>query len=151
VPRRLLGWTLLVLLTTALAAHVETARRRLRASKILNLVERVSPRAAAAGAGGRPLLRRNLELAAEAEALDPAEPRLPLARGSVLLLLGEPRRAIAAYRAALAIEPRAEIYLNLGRAQGMVGATEEARRNLALAVRLDPRLARAVPAEARRG
>jgi len=151
VPRRLLAWALLAALTLALAVHVAGARRRLRASRILQLVEQVSPRAAAAGRAGVPILRRNLELVRAAEALDAADARLPLARGSLHYLLGEPERAIAAHRAALAIEPRAEIYLNLGRAQARAGDRAGARRSFELALRLDRRLAGAVAAEGPRG
>jgi hypothetical protein len=52
--------------------------------------------------------------------------------------------AIESYRAAAALEPRPEIYLNLGRAESAHNP-DEARRDFALAVRLDSRLARVVP------
>ena len=66
---------------------------------------------------------------------------IPLARGSVNYLLGRLDPAIAAYREALALEARPEIHLNLGRALRAQGLLAEAERELARAVRLDPRLA----------
>ena len=72
-----------------------------------------------------------------------------LRRGSLHLLLGNPHEAAAAYREALALEPRPEVHLNLARALLASGDVEAARRHFALAVRLDPALASQVPAAGR--
>ena len=91
------------------------------------------------------LLKGNLELLRRAGELDPAEIAIVVGRGSQYLLLRRPDAAIGAYRQALTLEPRPEIYLNLGRAQQMAGRNEEAQASFDEAVRLDPHLAPQVP------
>lgn len=119
-------WGLVVLLALALGAQGHRAWRLLTASRILRAVERVSVALASRGRAAAPLLAHNLDLLARAERLDGANAALRLARGSQLLLLHRPEEALAAYRAALELEPRAEIYLNLGRALRALGRQAEA-------------------------
>src|SRR5919106_1111900 len=52
-------------------------------------------------------------------------------------------------RGPAALEPRPEIYLNLGRAEWLGHHPEEAKRDFATAIRLDPRLVAVVPPEMR--
>ena len=63
---------------------------------------------------------------------------MPLTTGSHYLLLGNAPAAIEGYERGLAIEPRAELYLNLARALALAGRRDEAVARAAQAVALDP-------------
>ena len=146
---RLLVWPLVAVLALALAAQTVRWRSRLEAGRLLARVESLSMAVARQGKAPRRLLQANLEALRRAAALDPVEVGVPIARGSQHLLFGSPEAAIEPYRAAAALEPRPEIYLNLGRAEWLARRPEEARRDFALALRLDPRLAEVVPPQMR--
>ena len=105
--------------------------------------------AAAAGQAQPRLMAANLEMLRQAAPLDPAEVGIPIARGTQYLFLAGPEAALRSYEEALALEPRPEAYLNLGRAQWLAGRRDEARRSFELAVRLSPQLAGEIPASAR--
>jgi tetratricopeptide (TPR) repeat protein len=87
------------------------------------------------------LIPRHIEALRRIGQLDPSEVGVPVALGTQHLLLAQAPAALAAYREAEALEPRPEIYLNLGRALLMSGAREDADRHFSLAARLDPTLA----------
>ena len=106
--------------------------------------------AGAATSRAAPLFWANLKLLQNAERLAPADSRLALARGSQFLLLDRPREAAAAYREALAVEARPEIYLNLGRALAAAGDRQAAAESFHRAETLAPWLSSRVPAELRR-
>lgn len=142
---RTLGGILAVLLLLALVGQTLRWRDRLTASRLLANAE-VLTLAVAAGQIPPRALADNLEALRQAATLDPVEVGIPIARGSQYFLLGRPEPAEDAYREALRLEPKPEIYLDLGRAQWMAGRKEEAVRNFALAVRLQPGLARELPA-----
>jgi len=128
--------------------QVVQAPRLLRASRMVNLVERTSA-AAAARPDGAELLRRNLMLVRDALHDDPVEVRAHQAEGSLLLLLGRPADAIASYERAIAIQNGPELQLALGLASQKLGDLTAARRHFQSAVRLDPRLTPQVPAALR--
>jgi|SRR6185369_5787419 len=146
---RILVWPLAVLLVLALVGQTVRRDDRLTAGRLLAHVEGLTMAAVRQGSAPRGLLGANLDALKQAAALDPLEVGVPIARGSQYLIFGDPDLAIESYQAAAALEPRPEIYLNLGRAQLSARRVDEARRSFALAVRLDPRLASAVPLEAR--
>jgi tetratricopeptide (TPR) repeat protein len=152
VTGRRLFWIVLPLAVAALVAQTVRARDLLAANLVLRQVERSSVAAARqAGARAAPVFEANVRLLQRAERLAPADSRLPLARGSQYLLLGRPRAAIAAYQDALAVGPRSEIHLNLGRAQLMAGDAAAARESFRRAVVLNPRLRDQVPEAMRPG
>jgi tetratricopeptide (TPR) repeat protein len=91
------------------------------------------------------LLLHNAARLALAERLAPASASIRLAKGSQYLLLGRTEPAIRAYLEALRLEPRPEIYLNLGRAQWQAGLQSAALGNFEIASRLDPSLYREIP------
>jgi len=142
---RTLATILAVLLALATAGQTVRWRDRLTASRLLAEVEALSLQAARSGQVPAAMIASNLLALRRAAPLDPVEVGIPIARGSQYFLLSRADPAIEAYREALALEPRAEGYLNLGRAQWLAGRTEEARRSFGLAVRLDPHLAALVP------
>jgi tetratricopeptide (TPR) repeat protein len=146
---RLLVWPLAAVLGLALVGQTARWHARMTAGRLLAQVEALTLAAARQGNAPSGLLRANLDALRRAAALDPVEVGIPIARGSQYLVFGEPEPAIESYAAAAALEPRPEIYLNLGRADLLARRSEEARRNFALALRLDPRLAAAVPPEMR--
>jgi tetratricopeptide (TPR) repeat protein len=146
---RILVWPLVAVLALALAAQTVRWRGRMEAGRLLAQVETLSMAVARQGKAPRRLLQVNLDALRRAAALDPVEVGVPIARGSQHLLFGSPEAAIEPYRAAAALEPRPEIYLNLGRAEWLSRRPEDARRDFALALRLDPRLAELVPPEMR--
>jgi tetratricopeptide (TPR) repeat protein len=132
----------------AIALHVRRGRDRWDADRVLAAVEASTKAALARGEAPPALLRGHLLALARAERQDPASASLRLARGSQHLLLRQPEAAVRAYSEALRLEARPEIRLNLGRAQLMLGEREEAERNFALAVMLEPDLGREVPTPA---
>lgn len=144
-----LAWVALSLLALALVAQTGRMRDRLLASRILRQVELRSIAVISRGEMPRGLVPANLELLRRASALDRTEVGIPIARGTQYLLLRNGAQAATAYSAALELEPRPEIHLNLGRALLMSGDLAGARREFGLALRLDPRLEPAVPAELR--
>ncbi len=139
------SWLVLLLLLVALGLELGRSRNRLRASAILWRTEGVARAAVASGRAPRELLSENLHWLRKAEKLDPVEVALPLARGTHHLLLGSGEAAMDAYSDALRLEPRPEIYLNLGRAQRLAGQSFAAEQSFATAVQLDPNLAPYVP------
>jgi tetratricopeptide (TPR) repeat protein len=144
---RAAAWALALLLAVALILQGVRLYDRLLASRLVREVQMVSM--IAAGAGPQALERLPfyvfvpLRRAAEA---DPSAVEVPLARGSVFLLMHRPQEAADAYRQALALEPHPEIYLHLGDAQLAAGNLAEARRGYHDALVLDPWLRRLVPA-----
>jgi tetratricopeptide (TPR) repeat protein len=147
-PRRSpLFWIVVPLLALALLGQTGRMRERLTAGRILRQVEVLSMAMIARGEVPPRIFAINLELLRRAAALDPGEVGIPIARGTQYLLLGNGGSAVAAYRAALELEPRPEIHLNLARALVMAGEMEKAREEFRLAVKLDPNLAKLVPAE----
>ncbi len=144
-----LVWIVLPLLLLGLLAQTGRMRDRLLAGRMLRQVELLSMAALARGEMPRGLIPANLELLRRAAVLDPREVGVPIARGTQYLLVGNGNSAAAAYQAALELEPRPEIHLNLGRALAMAGDLEAARRHFQIALRLDPRLASTVPPELR--
>ena len=139
------SWIVLAVLALGLVAELGRSRDRLRAGAIGWRTEGVARAAASAGRAPRELFSESLRLLRLAETLDPSDVSLPLARGSQHLLLGSGEAAIEAYSEALRLEPRPEIYLNLGRAQLLVRQNAAARQSFLTAVRLDPNLAPYVP------
>ena len=140
-----LGWLAAAVLVLALVLQGNRWHDRLLGSAMLRQVELVSISAATSGRAPGNLLPTHLELLRRAQELDPAEVGIPIARGSQFLLFGDPRAAIPPYRAALALQPKPEIYADLGRAFLASGDLAEARRQFRLAVRLDPSLLSQVP------
>jgi tetratricopeptide (TPR) repeat protein len=65
--------------------------------------------------------------------------------GSCQLVAGNPDRAVVFYRQALATGERAEIHLNLGRAEALLGRPEAALTAFVRSVWISPALLRAVP------
>ncbi len=142
-------WLVLALLIAGLAGQLRLTVTRLGASRALSQVELRSKAALAAGRSSRLLFAENLQILRRAARLDPLEPGVPIARGAQHLVLGSAEAAEEAYTDALRLEPRPEIYLNLGRAQLLAGTREAARQSFATAVTLDPNLAPYVPAAGR--
>ena len=140
-----LAWVAVFLLLLALLGQTGRLRDRLTAGRILRQVELLSMAAIARNQLPHGLVASNLELLRQASVLDPTEIGIPIARGTQYLLLGNGGSAAAAYTAALELEPRPEIYLNLGRALAAEGQLKEAREQFRIALRLDPNLAPMVP------
>jgi hypothetical protein len=149
IPGATLGWLLAAVVVVALVGQGYRWRDRLLGSALLRQVELVSISAATSGRHPANLLPAHLELLRRAAALDPSEVGIPIARGSQFLLFGDPRAALPEYRAALDLQPKPEIYADLGRAYLAFGDVAEARRNFRLAVRLDPTLIAQIPEEGR--
>lgn len=138
------------LLAVAVAGQAVRAHHRVEASRIVRRTEGIAQRVLEQGGRGVPALVANLRELDRAAELDPSDPAIPLARGSHHLLLGRPGAAEADYRRALELEPRAEAYLNLGRALSRQGKEPEARERFRQSMTLDPGLASEVQAELRR-
>ncbi len=148
-PGRILAWGIVLLLVAALGLQTVRARNLLRASRILNTAEQVTLQLAARGQVPPTILWRNLEVLRQAEELAPASVGVLVAQGGQHLLLQRPDEAARQYRRALELEPRPEIWFNLGRAQWAMEEREAAVESWVTASRLDSNLLRQVPAEAR--
>jgi tetratricopeptide (TPR) repeat protein len=146
---QILAILLTLLLFLATLGQTVRWRHRATASRLLRQVELISMAAASAGQAPPQLMLRNLEALRQAAPLNPAEVGIPIARGTQYLFLARPEAALRSYEEALALEPRPEGYLNLGRAQWLAGRREEARHSFELAARLDPSLASQIPLAAR--
>lgn len=144
--RRLLSAVAAALAALALVAQTGRALERIGASKRLRIVTVLSGEMERSGRKPPELIAGNLRLLREAERLDPREVGIPVALAGQYMLLGRYDTAIDGYRAALEVEPRPEIYLNLGNALFASGRSDEAREAYAKAVALAPHLRRLVPA-----
>lgn len=151
---RFLAWGLAALLLLALAVQAARWHGRLLASQLVRQVQLIALSAARSNpAALERLLPYNLAALRRAGAGDPVAVEVPLARGSLYLLLArahqrpeEAAEAAESYRLAIALEPHPEIYLHLGEALLAAGRLDEARRSDQIAVRLDPWLRASIPA-----
>lgn len=118
------------------------AERRLRAATDLF-------RATLAHPGSRESVQAELDrvagLAGASVAPLPGDPRPRVLAASARLVAGKPREALDLYRDALAAGERAEIDLNIGRAQALNGDAPEAQVALRRALWVSPALARSLP------
>lgn len=146
---RALVWPLAIVLVLALLGQTLRWRNRLLGSRLLREVDVRSTAALSVGRASPQLMADNLEALRKAAPLVPADMRIALARGTQYLFLTNLTAAVASYEEALALDPRPQGYLFLGRAQWLAGKQDEARRNFAVAVRLDSRLANQIPLAAR--
>lgn len=140
--RRWLGLLATALVLAALFAQTSRGRALVGANRRLRAVEVTSLAAARQGRRADPLLLANLSVLREAERMDPADVALRVARGSVYFLLGRMEQAVSSYEDALRLEPRPEIYFNIGRAKVALGDRGAADTAFARAIRIDPRLAK---------
>jgi len=138
-------WVALPCLLAALTLQTAHGMHRVEASQTLQAVEARTVQVVALGRAPAQLLHANAVALERAAELDPGNVAVPIALGSQYLLMRAPEAAIEQYRRALRLEPRPEIYLNLGRAFLLQGDREKARRNFRLAARLSPSLRRQVP------
>lgn len=143
--RRLLAWLAAGAAALALVFQTERAFDRLEASKSLRVVEVMSERMARTGQAPRELVSGHFRILDNAHRRDPSEVGVLVARGGQYALLGRSEVAVRAYREALALEPRPETWLNLGKVLVAAGREEEAREAFAKAVLIDPRLRSQVP------
>jgi tetratricopeptide (TPR) repeat protein len=127
----------------------ERMQQRLRANLILNMAEiqggQIAAREGAVGPELRPLIATTIQGLRQAVADAPADSRIPLAIGSHYLMLGNVTEAAEWYRRALELEPRPEIYLNLGRAAWAAGDRDAAIEHFRSAVLIEAGLRRSVP------
>ncbi len=143
---RLCFWLLLPLLAVALTLQVREAFSQWRASRVLAAVETVTQQASRNGRLPPQIGNHHLRLLSEAAALNPAQVDVPVARGWQYLLMKRPQAAVRAFDEALALEPRAEVYANLGQAHLAAGDRDAAREAFRRAVTLDPGLYDELPA-----
>lgn len=142
---RILAGVAAVALLGGLAYQTARATDRLGANKRLRVANVMSREMSRSGRVPRNLVAGNLRVLREARRLDPSDVGIPVALAGQYMLLERPEAAVKAYREALELEPRPEIYLNLGHALVEAGSREQAREAVATAVRLTPRLRREVP------
>jgi O-antigen ligase len=147
LPRAL--WAVLPLvLILALAGQGVRWYRLSLAGRLLGSVQRMSVALVHAGQAPPEVVAQNLAALREAAALDPVEVGVPVARGGqYLFFLARPEEAELSYREALRLEPHPEAYMGLGKAQWMAGRRDEAGQSFTAAVRLQPLLARELPAD----
>ncbi len=141
---RTASWVLVAVLTTATLLQVTRGLRKWRAVALTTAVERVSIGAAERGRMTPQLFDYNLDRLARAARLDPANVLVPILRGGQYLLMGRTEPALEAYDEAMALEPRAEIYMNQGRALRLANDDAAAEVAFRTAIRLNRRLHREI-------
>ncbi len=134
---RRLFWILLPLLVLALVLQARHAERRWRASRTVKAVQFLAEQSSQGGPAAASRLHRGLALMRGIAPLDPVLVDIPVTRGGLYLLLKRPQAAIRAYQEALRLEPRGEVYANLGRAHLVDGEQQLARKAFRQAIRLD--------------
>lgn len=139
------AWVVVALIAAVLGGH--RSWQRLQASWTLKAVEIRSNAYLQRGQARPADLLANARALERAAEQDPANVAAWIFQGSQYLLLGRAPKAITLYKQALALEPRAEIHLNLGLAYRLEKNLELAREHFAQAMKLDPRLAEQVPSE----
>jgi tetratricopeptide (TPR) repeat protein len=88
--------------------------------------------------------RRALEILEEARRIDPANPMVAAELGRRYLELELPGNAIEELGRALRLEPKADLYLERGKALSQLGLGEAARKDFAEALVLEPCSYRAI-------
>jgi tetratricopeptide (TPR) repeat protein len=142
------GAVVAALVLLALLAQTVRAHHRLRADRLLGAVRLQLALAQQRGSLPLGLVRGASAALAEARELAPAAVEPRAFEGDLLLLLGRPGEAIAAYADAIAHEPRPETLLHLGLAEAAQGDRAAAVREWRRALALSPWLAGEVPAGA---
>lgn len=143
-PAHPLAAVIVALLVVLLGLDLWGGLRRLQASRLLRQVEELTLAVAAQRVSANHL-QKNLENLERAAELDPLLVGVPLAQGGQYLLLGRTGEAVEAYHRALDLEPRPEIYLNLGRAHMQAGREVPGRQAVKKAVTLDWHLQKEIP------
>lgn len=143
--KRLASVVFLLGLAAALSAEIGryAAERRLRRGTEVF-------RSALSSGGGPGLFDRAAAVGAEISEALPHDPRPLILAGSSHLLARRPQDALEFYRRAFATGERAEIDLNIGRAQAMAGDPARASGAVLRAVWISPALAATLPKEAAR-
>lgn len=134
-----------VAVLAALAFQTDRAIDRLGASKRLRVAKVMSDQMSRSGRAPRAVVAGNLRVLREARRLDPSEVGIPVALAGQYMLLERSDAAVEAYREAQELEPRPEVYLNLGHALLAAGRRDRARESFATAIDLAPRLRGQVP------
>lgn len=140
---------LAALLVLAVWVQVERAGERLDASRRVRAVEGRSLAMVAQGGVIRQVVEANLRELDEVRQIAPGDVAVPMSVGSQYLVTGRAEAAVRAYREALELEPRPEVYLNLARAHLALGDEQAAREAFAAAQTLAPNVRREVPREFR--
>ncbi|MEM8960351.1 MAG: tetratricopeptide repeat protein [Acidobacteriota bacterium] len=135
------GWLLLAVIVVGLLWQLERGIRLWRADRVVGSATRISSVLVEQGNASAAAVSRNIDMLHVAERLDPVSVSIPLLLGAQYLLRGRAEPAIEALERAEALEPRAEVYRNLGEAYRLLGDDQEALRAYARAKRLDPALA----------
>lgn len=138
----LVGLLLAVVLIAVLGEELVRGAELLRVYRTLNTIEQVASQMIESDRLEPRLIRIHVKQLREIAPLAPGEFGIPLAIGSHYLLMGDGAEAVIWYERALAVEPRPEIYLNLGRALRLTGDEAGGRENQDKARRLSPHLDR---------
>jgi len=131
-------WLAPGLMAALLLAHGQFSLHRLRAQRLLWSVETRTIALLQARSLTRQQIAAHLNALADARDLDPGEVGIPAAIGGQHFLLGQTEAAIEAYERADRIEPRPEIFLNLGKLALLEERRERAIEYFVRAVALDP-------------
>ena len=145
IPGRRLVFVVVPLLLAAFAVDLRHGAQRWLASHRLEQVQNLVARLQAEGHLDRASSQRGVRRAfgeaskqlRQAQAMDPAEVAIPIARGGLYRLLGQENQAFEAFEDARAIEPRPEVFSQLGRIHLELDEPQKARRNFRFAVLLD--------------
>ena len=139
----------ILVLAAALLSHLSWARDRLGASVLIRQVEAHTRQVASRPEIAAQVTRLNLRLLRRAAQLDPGEVQVAMLEGAQYVLMGRPAEAERAYRRALELEPRVEVYMTLGRVLVGGESREEGAAMLRKAGQLDRRIWWRLPPELR--
>ncbi len=142
---RVAFWVVFPCLLATLVGQSIRGAHWISASQTLKAVEARTIEVVTLGRAPTQLLHANVVELERAARLNPGDVGVLIALGSQYLVMRVPDTALETYRRALRLEPRPEIYLNIGRAYLMEGKRAEARRNFRVALRLSPSFRKQIP------
>jgi tetratricopeptide (TPR) repeat protein len=145
-----LFWIVLPVLLISMVFSARQGFARWMASYHLQQVESLVDRLEREGHLRRRESQRGIQLAfgeaikllRRAQELDPSKVEVLIVRGSLHRLLRRPKAALEAYKQALALEPRPEVFTQMGHVYRSLGRKEQARAAYRSAILLDHTLAR---------
>lgn len=146
LPARPVGLVVALLLLAATIFVFDRGRDRVGAERLVRMAESVVIQGSQAGGLPPRALSGTLDLLRRARALDPAQVSVPVTRGGIYLLAGRWGAAERSYHRALELEYRPEIWANLARVHLGAGDRDAALAAGRRAVRLNPRVAKDLPA-----
>ncbi|MDA8017644.1 MAG: O-antigen ligase family protein [Thermoanaerobaculia bacterium] len=141
------AWPVALAVASLVGAYwlFDHGKARVGCQRLVQTAESLALESARRGAMPHRARELGLDMLRRAENLDPAEVAVPITRGGLFMVAGRTEAAERSYRAALDMENRPEIWINLARMRLSAGDRDAAIEAARTAQRLDSRVARKLP------